>query len=1213
MASVEELYFVIAAFLESQGLESAPALVAELMRKRLLPEDVLWNGGSRPMAWPVLKRKVHVPGDHLLQWVRARADSERSLVRNPTNELASLPPPASGTLKICNMLELGHVPRRMQENVRADLVLRDRIQPSWSCRGHTHNQFHVVFAPAGGVILTAGDDGVGKVWSQDSGELLQSLRGPVGACLDLQTNTSGSLVAFATEGEHQGVTVFRLVSETGRYEFHSCIAVENVLQCMIAFVDDVDGHSRLVVAHPGGLIRLYEAWGSSGWQLRSELQIAGLIWAIDCETNLLCVGMDNGYELFMVESSGELTSLSSDRSMVAPLIIGEFSPAGEESLLYLSPSSGPQPSRFYNVLTRETELLPELHKRPDGRLNGCIHEANFSCFGRFLFVIQGSAHQDDCQALCMRVESRFVESAIPLAAVAYVIRAHPNIEAVFMVGCYNGKVLICDGALGRVIKTFETDQVIQGGDWSPDGLGLAFGGDFGRLDVFGLSSIPRIPAEQFLASDYDPTRLVNGRLIDVQSGLSVEEHHLHDTLVSFQGVPLAANQGVVAMIGHVSPADWLNRMQAQEIMNQGNALPNGGGGGVGGQGENAEEPGEGFGADVDQEDNDNDNDDDDVELFSDGDEPSFNDDDEDDDEEFDNGNGNDNGGGHDGHRSARRLRRRPDRQRSRREPSPLRRRLRSDGPPPPMPRNLSPDRLGGNADSPQRRSKRTRKDTSLAGMDDDADFDDDEDIGGVIYNGPLTVPQWCQEEEQSVIGEWYVPQRGDCVRVFYAGLEEYVSVFCPNFELPTDAKRLVLEGLMFKVSHVKYQRYLVSGIPYCSVVLRADGDTEPLSLLELPFHPSLTLSDYMVPATRVEESQERISVGLAVQAHFADQKQWFPARVVELRPNLGWSSVGVRWAEDEDANVDWVHPWELFLEGQARVREAADADFDRQRLFGCFVEMVRAHIAGSTVSPARSVLRKVLSGFEKRIKSSRFQRGHLVCPVSVLLLLRRLQTGYYRRLAALIDGVNQLLETLNWLDANPGPMAESAALVHDLLSALSDPTRQPQDSEAMAQLFADSESCTSATFLLPEGEILSQPEGASQPSPAKRRAAAEAADFKQYLDKDHDDDEADDGFQYLENGDDQDEDLNMEMESTRPRKRAAVVNRRTSHYREELLEEEEALEEFRDEADNDSEGYSGSSSSRRSRRSSRRSLRSRREERPRRHSARFQARSEDSY
>ena len=61
MASVEELYFVIAAFLESQGLESAPALVAELMRKRLLPEDVLWNGGSRPMAWPVLKRKVHVP------------------------------------------------------------------------------------------------------------------------------------------------------------------------------------------------------------------------------------------------------------------------------------------------------------------------------------------------------------------------------------------------------------------------------------------------------------------------------------------------------------------------------------------------------------------------------------------------------------------------------------------------------------------------------------------------------------------------------------------------------------------------------------------------------------------------------------------------------------------------------------------------------------------------------------------------------------------------------------------------------------------------------------------------------------------------------------------------------------------------------------------------------------------------------------------------
>ena len=91
---------------------------------------------------------------------------------------------------------------------RADLLQPDRINP----KGHTGEVLAVAFSPDGKTIVTAGSDGLGKVWDVATGSVRADLAGHDGKVLCVAVSADGKTVA--TGGEDRTVRLWSLVDGT---------------------------------------------------------------------------------------------------------------------------------------------------------------------------------------------------------------------------------------------------------------------------------------------------------------------------------------------------------------------------------------------------------------------------------------------------------------------------------------------------------------------------------------------------------------------------------------------------------------------------------------------------------------------------------------------------------------------------------------------------------------------------------------------------------------------------------------------------------------------------------------------------------------------------------------------------------------------------------------------------------------------------------------
>jgi WD40 repeat protein len=134
--------------------------------------------------------------------------------------------------------------------------------------------------------------------------------------------------------------------------------------------------------------------------------------------------------------------------------------------------------------------------------------------GRFL-----RPHAPHCTA-------ELVQTMIHHTGIISFVRPHPNNAHIVLSGSHDGRVIIWDISVGRMIKSFmfaENDTKIEDGSWSPDGLQIAVSTNTGRLILLGTGargSYYGTPDEQFFASD---TRALQrdrfNAVIDVEIGL----------------------------------------------------------------------------------------------------------------------------------------------------------------------------------------------------------------------------------------------------------------------------------------------------------------------------------------------------------------------------------------------------------------------------------------------------------------------------------------------------------------------------------------------------------------------------------------------------------------------------------------------------------------------------------------------------------------------
>jgi hypothetical protein len=336
---------------------------------------------------------------------------------------------------------------------------------------------------------------------------------------------------------------------------------------------------------------------------------------------------------------------------------------------------------------------------------------------------------------------------------------------------------------------------------------------------------------------------------------------------------------------------------------------------------------------------------------------------------------------------------------------------------------------GGNEPSLQRRSSRRAAQEAMRVLQQQADnsnnndynsFDEVGDVDGDQFSwsemgSKLTPSQrrvrlgevaaWTVAEAPSPQRSFYVPQVQDRVLVFSEGLMEYYRVFCPSDEMPSPEH---VDGIVWKVTRCEYERHVhhVSRVVHCvltleqenksAAVVTGDGEVVDESLTpELPpplvlrYHPCEELQDFIVTAEEVRSSRSRIRVGLAVQAYFQDTLQWYAGRVVEIKPPRGWAAVAVRWdGDDSDAQVTWLHPWEVFpISDPLGVIGTVVVPLERRicvRARWMLIKYIRAFL--ETNAEARVYFRE---GWDVS-RSAFYRRGEMAYAIDVQLVLKRL-------------------------------------------------------------------------------------------------------------------------------------------------------------------------------------------------------------------------------
>jgi hypothetical protein len=149
----------------------------------------------------------------------------------------------------------------------------------------------------------------------------------------------------------------------------------------------------------------------------------------------------------------------------------------------------------------------------------------------------------------------------------------------------------------------------------------------------------------------------------------------------------------------------------------------------------------------------------------------------------------------------------------------------------------------------------------IAGASNSSDVDATPAPEELLVPAPRA-PEWMTAEEQSI--NWYMPQIGDRVRMFHAGLLTYFAAFCPGMEAPQADQ---IENVVWTVSGTSFACHQ-EGVVHCRVTL-SSAEHPPVTV---PFHSNLFMTDYMVHESCVARS---LVAGSLVQAFFADDKRWY--------------------------------------------------------------------------------------------------------------------------------------------------------------------------------------------------------------------------------------------------------------------------------------------------------------------------------------------------